>query len=374
MSPPRRVASVLVMATLGVLATWVVSGGSPVPRAAGDLSPPEPLNGPYCGIYSLYHALRAIDVPVPFDSLAQDQYVGSGNGSSAEELRQAAVDHGAEALVLNGMTVATLRGATDPIILHVREPGHVSEYNHWVVFLGSEGDQARVIDGRSQVSVVPVAELLALWDGKGVVVARQVRAWDLASAAWVDAALVLFVGFLGVVVAAVVAGSPAAQQAQPTTLIRAMGRTGALFVLAAALGGVWHLVRGEGYFLNRSAIGLVAEHRLSPKFPLVSAEELTASMKRGEVLVIDARLPTDYQAGHIPGAVNVPISTGWLDRRQLLSTIPSSGRVVIYCQSEGCPWADTIALALISLGRSGVAVYRGGYQEWKRDGRASEPN
>ena len=41
MSPPRRVASVLVMATLGVLATWVVSGGSPVPRAAGDLRRPN---------------------------------------------------------------------------------------------------------------------------------------------------------------------------------------------------------------------------------------------------------------------------------------------------------------------------------------------
>lgn len=341
MSLPRRVASVLVMATLGVLATWVVSGGWPVPRAAGNLPPPEPLNGPYCGIYSLYHALRAIDVPVPFDSLAQDRYVGSAYGSSAEELRQAAVDHGAKALILNGMTVATLRDATDPIILHVRGPGHVSEYNHWVVFLGSEGDQARVIDGRSQISVVPVAELLALWDGKGVVVTRQARAWDLASAAWVDAALVLFVGFLGVVGAA---GSPVAQQAQPATLIRAIGRMGALLVLAAALGGVWHLVRAEGYFLNRSAIGLVAEHRLSPEFPLVSAEELIVSMKRGEVLVIDARLPADYQAGHIPGAVNVPISTGWLDRRQLLSTIPSSGRVVIYCQSEGCRWADTIAL------------------------------
>lgn len=88
----RRVVSALGIASLGLIATWVISGGSGSITPKGDLPPSESFDGPYCGIYSLYHALRAVDVPVQFDSLTQERYVGSANGSSASELRQAALN------------------------------------------------------------------------------------------------------------------------------------------------------------------------------------------------------------------------------------------------------------------------------------------
>ena len=374
MNPIRRVASALGLTTLVLLATWVVSGGSGAVSPEGDLPPSESLNGPYCGIYSLYHALRAVDVPVQFDSLTQERYVGSGNGSSAGELRQAALDHGAEAMVLDGMTVSTLRFATNPLILHVREPSHGSAYNHWVLFLGCDGDKARIIDGRNHVSIVTVAELLALWDGNGVLITRQSRGWNLAYSDWIDAALILVAGVLGVVGAVVVAGSPTTHEIRTGSLVQIIGQLGAFFVLAAMLGTAWHLIRSEGYYINRLAIGLVAEHQLTPEVSFVSSENLAAMIKTGEVTVVDARIPADYQAGHIPGAMNIPISTGWLAKRELLIGVPVDRTVVVYCQSDSCRWSDTIAGTLISRGCTGVVIYRGGYQEWKRHGRATEPN
>lgn len=41
----------------------------------------------------------------------------------------------------------------------------------------------------------------------------------------------------------------------------------------------------------------------------VSPDELHAMLQRGEVQVVDVREPEEFAAGHLPGAVNVPLST-----------------------------------------------------------------
>ncbi len=40
----------------------------------------------------------------------------------------------------------------------------------------------------------------------------------------------------------------------------------------------------------------------------VSAAELHAMMTRGEVQIVDVREPDEFAAGHLPGAINVPLS------------------------------------------------------------------
>ena len=64
----------------------------------------------------------------------------------------------------------------------------------------------------------------------------------------------------------------------------------------------------------------------------VNHRELTALLKSGDALIIDVRPPEEYEAGHIPGAVNIPIKA--LPRR--LAELPRRKEVVAYCRGPYC--------------------------------------
>ena len=96
----------------------------------------------------------------------------------------------------------------------------------------------------------------------------------------------------------------------------------------------------------------------------VNHQELTALLKSGEALIIDVRPPEEYEAGHIPGAVNVPIET--LPRR--LAEFPQRKEVVAYCRGPYCMLAVE---AVKRLRKRGYRARRleDGFPEWKAKGR-----
>jgi rhodanese-related sulfurtransferase/DNA-binding transcriptional ArsR family regulator len=96
----------------------------------------------------------------------------------------------------------------------------------------------------------------------------------------------------------------------------------------------------------------------------VDHQELATLLKSGEALVLDARPPEEYEAGHIPGAVNVPLGT--LPRR--LAGFPRRKEVVAYCRGPYCMLAVE---AVKRLRRRGYRVRRleDGFPEWKSRGR-----
>jgi rhodanese-related sulfurtransferase/DNA-binding transcriptional ArsR family regulator len=96
----------------------------------------------------------------------------------------------------------------------------------------------------------------------------------------------------------------------------------------------------------------------------VNHQELNALLKSGEALVIDVRPPEEYEAGHIPGAINVPLGT--LPRR--LAEFPRRKEVVAYCRGPYCMLAME---AVKRLRRHGYSARRfeEGFPEWKAGGR-----
>ncbi len=94
----------------------------------------------------------------------------------------------------------------------------------------------------------------------------------------------------------------------------------------------------------------------------VKREELLKLVKKGEAMVIDVRPPEEFAAGHIPGAVNVPLET--LPRR--LKTLPKEQEIIAYCRGPYC----MIALdAVEALRKKGFRARRleEGFPEWKAD-------
>ncbi len=61
----------------------------------------------------------------------------------------------------------------------------------------------------------------------------------------------------------------------------------------------------------------------------ISAEELKALIDNKEnISLVDVRTPEEYESGHIPGSVSIPLNT-----IQNQTSLPNKGRVVLYCAS-----------------------------------------
>jgi rhodanese-related sulfurtransferase/DNA-binding HxlR family transcriptional regulator len=95
----------------------------------------------------------------------------------------------------------------------------------------------------------------------------------------------------------------------------------------------------------------------------VPAPELLERAKKGLVTVLDVRPPEEFAAGHLPGAVNIPI--GELSRR--LAELPKRREVVAYCRGPYCLMSyDAVEL----LRRKGLKARRlkDGLPEWRLAG------
>jgi len=95
----------------------------------------------------------------------------------------------------------------------------------------------------------------------------------------------------------------------------------------------------------------------------VDREELLERAGQGEVVVLDVRPREEYEAGHIPGAVSVPLK----ELRQRMASLPKGAEIVAYCRGPYCVLAPQ---ALELLRRRGFTARRllDGFPEWRRAG------
>ena len=95
----------------------------------------------------------------------------------------------------------------------------------------------------------------------------------------------------------------------------------------------------------------------------VSRKELLRRMREGLVTVIDTRPAEEFAAGHLPGALNVPLRE--LKRR--LREIPLDQAIVAYCRGAYCVLSYE---AVAELRKRGFKAFRleEGYPEWRAAG------
>jgi len=95
----------------------------------------------------------------------------------------------------------------------------------------------------------------------------------------------------------------------------------------------------------------------------VESEELLRRVRNGEVTVLDVRPPEEYRAGHIPGALSIPV--GELKAR--LRELPKDREVVAYCRGPYCVMAVE---AVKLLRKRGFTAHRleQGIVDWRARG------
>jgi rhodanese-related sulfurtransferase/DNA-binding transcriptional ArsR family regulator len=102
-------------------------------------------------------------------------------------------------------------------------------------------------------------------------------------------------------------------------------------------------------------------------FPRITPDELLAGQRRGRLALLDVRPRVEYAAGHLPGAISIPLDE--LKRR--VKELPKRKTIVAYCRGPYCVFADQ---ALDLLSRRGWKVMRleEGVVEWQQAGLALE--
>jgi rhodanese-related sulfurtransferase/DNA-binding transcriptional ArsR family regulator len=92
----------------------------------------------------------------------------------------------------------------------------------------------------------------------------------------------------------------------------------------------------------------------------VPMKELLARARSGQVVILDTRPAREFAAGHIPGALSVPVEE--LKRR--LAEFPRTKEFVAYCRGPYCVYADRAVEMLREAGRRARRL-DGGFPEWK---------
>ena len=125
-----------------------------------------------------------------------------------------------------------------------------------------------------------------------------------------------------------------------------------------------------------TALRTVAEHRLADLERLVrehfgdrsdaepvQMDELLKRACSENVVILDTRPTTEYAAGHIAGAISVPVD----DLQQRLRQLPKRKEYVAYCRGPYCVYADRAVEILRSTGRRARRLLEG-FPEWRAAG------
>jgi rhodanese-related sulfurtransferase len=276
------------------------------------------------------------------------------------ELQRAVNDCGGYTQAMEGLGACALRASRHPVILHVRRPGFHMPYAHWVLFLGVEGGKARIVDPPNSVQLMPFGELLALWDGVGLVVARKpVKTWPIRAAGWFEEGVFLLLVAIVIHAVRCAAGRSglSARRLWPAVM---------LVSLSVFLALVGHLLHDEGFLRNPTGLLQVVGRHFKPELPSISVAEIGSMIGQPGVTFVDARLPRDYESGHLTGAINLPVYAGPVERAERLAAIGPANRLVVYCQSTSCRWGELIAADLFFRGYRNVSLFPGGWQEWQQ--------
>jgi rhodanese-related sulfurtransferase len=334
------------------------------------------VSGPYCGIYALAAILDTFDIQPNIEELLVPEFVGSFQGSSNLELIKAAEKYGLHGKTYGNLTWQELQASKSPMILHFRSTYADTQFNHWVAYLGVDGGKARIIDFPHRLATIPFAELLAKWDGTAIEISQTPITNNIMAASRGNYLLtILFI--LGVLFSVKTFYWSSDKEAftVPTLFQKiklGVIQTAMLLVVLFAVGIMYHALAPVGFLKNPSAVAEVTRRYYSVDIPEIDLAEMERAVADKTIPLFDARYVRDYSRGTIADAKSMPINSSLTERQDILGALPKSQRMIVFCQSSGCGYADEVAQFLKFNGYENVVIYRGGYREWNSEHNANK--
>jgi len=130
--------------------------------------------------------------------------------------------------------------------------------------------------------------------------------------------------------------------------------------IVALLGSLRHVAEHAVASMERI---VSAYFRARDELEPVAAKELLARLREGDVVILDVRPEDEFDLGHLPGALNIPLR----DLEQRLSGLPRKQEIVAYCRGPYCVLSFEAVAELRARGFN-VRRLEEGFPEWKAAG------
>jgi rhodanese-related sulfurtransferase len=126
----------------------------------------------------------------------------------------------------------------------------------------------------------------------------------------------------------------------------------------------WRAVRDLGE-VRLAELDRVVETYLKDRATMeaVDAVGLMERLADGSVVVLDVRPEEEYRAGHIPGALSVPVES----LAAAPQVLPEDKEIVAYCRGPYCVFSDEAVRALSARGYRASRLTEG-FPEWRAAG------
>jgi rhodanese-related sulfurtransferase len=112
-----------------------------------------------------------------------------------------------------------------------------------------------------------------------------------------------------------------------------------------------------------------------PQFVSVTWPQAKEQLADCRTVLVDARMPSFFEAGHIPNAISVPASSAPEELEKFKTQYPPPATpLIIYCNAEHCHLSHALATILTAqYGYTNIKVMSGGYTEYLRAETAPPP-
>ncbi|GGS28801.1 ArsR/SmtB family transcription factor [Actinokineospora fastidiosa] len=107
-------------------------------------------------------------------------------------------------------------------------------------------------------------------------------------------------------------------------------------------------------------VGIARAAYLGPDTDEVTRDELLARVREGGATVLDVRPAEEYAAGHIPGALSIPLD----ELQDRLAELPADQEIVAYCRGAYCVLAHDAVRLLTTHGHHARRL-TDGMLEWR---------
>lgn len=161
------------------------------------------------------------------------------------------------------------------------------------------------------------------------------------------------------------------QQSAAERWVTTGAHAAAILLVASATAFAVNLLSETGFLHQGRTMAAVEQAHFGDVVPRITRGEVIRLLKEGAVSV-DARLTPDYEAGHVPGAISVPVSASPGERQRDMAGVPKDASIVLYCQSSSCPFAERVGKGLQDNGYTHLVVFADGWEGWSAASSAAQ--